>query len=96
VLFKGNAVAPIDHTLYGTLESERLHVGNCTGNCKWGILCESERGKLYVGNCMWDIESGNLYEGNCLWDIVWELVYVNVAEGFKKGRFKGLFWGNAA
>ena len=45
VLFKGNAVAPIDHTLYGTLGSERLHVGNCTGNSStWGILCESECG----------------------------------------------------
>jgi len=59
------------------------------GHCMWDIVC----GTLYVGNCMWDIVCGTLYVGHgkktCMWDIVWELVFANVAEGFKKGLFKG-------
>ena len=70
-----------------------LYVGNCmwdtdVGHCMWDIVC----GKLYVGNCMWDIVHGTLYVGHgkqtCMWDIVWEIVYANVAEGFKKGLLK--------
>jgi len=42
MLFRGNAVAPIAHTLYGKFESGRLHVGTA-----------KLYRKLYVGNGEW-------------------------------------------